>query len=96
MCESSNHNGYSDWYLPTKNELFILYKNFYNFKIKLGHRDIMSSTEENLNEFFVFNTFYLNHNLFPFIEIDSIDLNFECFYSCFKNKTFWVRGVRKF
>jgi hypothetical protein len=96
LCESSNHNGYSDWYLPTKNELFILYKNFYNFKIKLGHRDIMSSTEENLNEFFVFNTFYLNHNLFPFIEIDSIDLNFECFYSCYKNKTFWVRGVRKF
>jgi hypothetical protein len=32
LCLESNHNGYNDWYLPTKEELNVLYKN----KKKIG------------------------------------------------------------
>jgi hypothetical protein len=29
LCLQSNHNGFNDWYLPTMNELLLIYKNLY-------------------------------------------------------------------
>jgi hypothetical protein len=47
LCLESNYNGYSDWYLPTIEELNLIYKNIGNKKFK---KEYWSSTEYGATE----------------------------------------------
>jgi hypothetical protein len=49
LCLESNHNGFKDWYLPTQNELILIYKNLKKTKIENSESAYYWSSTESSN-----------------------------------------------
>jgi len=91
LCIESNHNGYSDWYLPTKKELNILWsKRKYIGGLK--KKIYWSSTEDSYSSAWGQNF----NDGYPCSKSKKVSINFNGFSSIKGINEFYVRAIRIF
>jgi tetratricopeptide (TPR) repeat protein len=99
LCIESNHNNYSDWYLPTKNELNLLWTNR-KYIGGLKKDCYWSSTEE--SESYAWGQYFAKNNYWGYENGDqssqkkNVTFNFNGFSSVKGINRNYVRAIRAF